>query len=55
MVLAIDVIDSRDDHNFLEMIGQKPSIAILSLDLIGHPYIALEKLSISGRTFSKIT
>ena len=36
------VINQRYDK-FLEMIGQKPSIAILSLNLIGHPYIALER------------
>ena len=34
---------TRDDHKFSEMIGQKPLIVILSLNLIGHPYIALER------------
>ena len=33
----------RDDYKFSEMIGQKPSVAILSLNLIGHPYIVLER------------
>ena len=33
----------RDDYKFSKMIGQKPLIVILSLNLIGHPYIALEK------------
>ena len=36
------VINPRDDYKFSEMIGQKPSMTIWSLDLIGHPYIALE-------------
>ena len=36
-----------------KMIGQKPSIAILSLNLVEHPYIALEKQCISDRTFSQ--
>ena len=35
---------NRDDYyKFSEMIGQKPSIAIQSLDLIGHPYIAIKR------------
>ena len=33
----------RDDYKFSEMIGQKPLIATLAPNLIGHPYIALEK------------
>ena len=33
----------REDYNFAEVINQKPSIAILSLNLVGHPYIALER------------
>ena len=43
----------RDDYKFVEMIGQKPLLAIMSCNLIRHPYIALERLSISGRTFSQ--
>ena len=39
----------------LEMIGQKPSVAILSLNLIRHPYTVLKRLSISGRMLSKMT
>ena len=27
----------RGDYKFAEIIGQKPSIAILSLNLVGHP------------------
>ena len=30
-------IHMTDNYTFTEMIGQKPSIAILSLNLIGHP------------------
>ena len=44
----------RDDYKFSEMIGQKPLIATLVPNLIGHPYIALERQSISGRTLSKM-
>jgi len=33
----------KGDYKFAEMIGQKPSIAVMSLNLVGHPYIALEK------------
>ena len=33
----------RCDYKFSKMIGQKALIVILSLNLIGHPYIALEK------------
>ena len=33
----------RDDYKFSEMIRQKPLIAIWSLNLIGHPYIVLER------------
>ena len=33
---------SRGDYKVAEMIGQKPSIVILSLNLVRHPYIALE-------------
>ena len=36
------IYSSRGDYKFAEMIGQKQSIAILSLNLVGHPYIALE-------------
>ena len=36
-------IVQTDDYKFLEMIEQKPLIAISSLSLIGHPYIALER------------
>ena len=32
------------------MIGQKPLIATLAPNLIGHPYIALERQCLSGRT-----
>ena len=39
-------LGSRDDYKFSEMIGQKPSITTLSLNLIGHPYIALKRLSV---------
>ena len=35
--------NASDDNKFSEMISQKPAIAILSLNLIGHPYIALER------------
>ena len=44
----------RDDYKFSEMIGQKPLIATLVPNLIGHPYIALERQCISGRTLSKM-
>ena len=44
----------RDDYKFSEMIGQKPLIATLVPYLIRHPYIALEKQCISGRTSSKM-
>ena len=37
------VFACRDDYKFAEMISQKPSVAILSLDLVRHPYIALER------------
>ena len=43
----------RDDYKFVEMIGQKPLLAIMSCNLIRHPYIALERLSISGWIFSQ--
>ena len=33
---------TRGDYKFAEMIGQKPSIAIISLKLVRHPYIALK-------------
>ena len=36
------------------MIGQKPSIATLVPNLIGHLYIALERQCISGWTLSKM-
>ena len=36
------------------MIGQKPLIATLVPNLIGHPYIALERQCISGWTLSKM-
>ena len=42
--------DCRDDYKFSEMIGQKPLIATLVPYLIRHPYIALERQCISGRT-----
>ena len=45
---------NRDDYKFSEMIGQKPLIATLVPNLIGHPYIALERQCISGQTFSKM-
>ena len=45
---------TRDDYKFSEMIEQKPLIARLVPNLIGHPYIALERQCISGRTLSKI-
>ena len=44
----------RDDYKFSEMIGQKPLIATLIPNLIGHPYIVLESQCISGRTLSKM-
>ena len=44
----------RDDYKFSEMIGQKPLIATLVPNLIGHPYIALERQCISGQTLSKM-
>ena len=34
---------SRGDYEVAEMIGQKSSIAINLLNLVGHPYIALER------------
>ena len=33
----------KDDYKFSEMIGQKPLIATLAPNLIGYPYIALER------------
>ena len=33
----------RGDYKVAEMIGQKSSIAINSLNFVGHPYIALER------------
>ena len=44
---------TRDDYKFVEMIGQKPLLGIRSCNLIGHPYIALERQCVSGRTFSQ--
>ena len=44
----------RDDYKFSEMIGKKPLIATLVPCLIRHPYIALERQCISGRTLSKM-
>ena len=44
----------RGDYKFSEMIGQEPAIATLVPNLIGHPYIALERQCISGRTLSKM-
>ena len=44
----------RDDYKFSEMIGQKPLIATLVPNLIGHPYVASERQCISGRTLSKM-
>ena len=47
--LKIRLGHSSDDYyNFSEIIGQKPSIAIWSLNLIGLPYIALERQTING-------
>ena len=43
----------RDDYKFVEMIGQKSLLGILSYNLIGHPYITLERQCISGRTYSQ--
>ena len=34
---------TRGDYQVAEMIGQKSSIAIYLLNLVGHPYIALER------------
>ena len=34
---------TRGDYKVAEMISQKSSIAINSLNLIGHPYIAFER------------
>ena len=50
---TLDLV-TRDDYKFSEMIGQKPLIATLVLNLIGHPYIALERPCISSRTLSKM-
>ena len=33
----------RDDYKFSEMIGQKPLIVTSVPNLIGHPYITLER------------
>ena len=33
----------RGDYKVAEMIGQKSSIAINLLNLVGHPYIALKR------------
>ena len=35
------------------MIRQKPLLAIMSCNLIGHPHITLKRQCISGRTFSQ--
>ena len=35
----IQISRYRDDYKFSEMIGQKPLIATLVPNLIGHPYI----------------
>ena len=40
---SIEPPTPRDDYKFSEMIGQKPLTAIRSFNLIGHPYIALER------------
>ena len=42
---------TRDDSNFVEMIGQKPLSAILLCNLIGQPYIALERECVNGWKF----
>ena len=47
------VLHGRDDYKFVEMIGQKPLLGILSCNLIRHPYITLERQRISGRTYSQ--
>ena len=47
------VLHGRDDYKFVEMIRQKPLLGILSCNLIGHPYITLERQCISGRTYSQ--
>ena len=51
---AFNQSNTRDDYKFSEVIGQKPLIATLVPILIGHPYIALERQCISGRTLSKM-
>ena len=48
------VVVGRDDYKFSEMIRQKPMIATLVPNLIGHPYIALERQCLSGRALSKM-
>ena len=42
----------RDDYKFSEMIRPKALIATLVPNLIGHPYVALERQYISGQTLS---
>ena len=54
MCVCVCVCVCRDDYKFSEMIGHKPLIATLAPNLIGHPYIELERQCISGRTLSKM-
>ena len=42
-IVRAHIFKGRKDYKFAETIGQKPSIAILSLNLIRHPCIALER------------
>ena len=44
----MDWLPVRGDDNLAKMVSQKPSIAMLSLDI---PYIALERYCVSDRTF----
>ena len=50
----VSIATYKDDYKFSEMIGQKPLIVTLVPNLIGHPYIALDRQCISGRTLNKM-
>ena len=42
-ICTVYVYVCRGDYKVAEMIGQKSLIAIMSLNLVGYPYIALER------------
>ena len=42
-IVHAHIFKGRKDYKFAEMIGQKPLIAMLSLNLVKYPCIALER------------